>query len=86
MEPSVKDIDLESLITNILRPIVEADGGTLTVLRATHEEVVLQLGGVCMGCPGVFYTQSHVLEPAIRRLFGDSVRILVSADLGSAAK
>ena len=62
-------LDLPEPIVRALReivaPLVEADGGTLYVVRKVGG-VRLHLAGACAGCPGYRITTTEVIEPALR--------------------
>jgi Fe-S cluster biogenesis protein NfuA len=60
----------EALIAEYIRPLVEADGGTVDLLEVTGKRVVLRLSGTCAGCPGQPFTLSRVIEPLFKRMLG----------------
>lgn len=66
---------VERQVQEILAPLIEADGGAIELVDVSPEVVVLRLLGACVGCPGVHFTTAHVVEPTLRALLGDSVRI-----------
>lgn len=68
---------VEALVEELLRPLVEADGGEVTILSVESERVVLQLSGACMGCPGIHYTRSEVIEPLFKSELGAKVHVEV---------
>lgn len=72
MEPQVRE-----LVDDVLRPLVEADGGTIELVSVTDERIVIRLGAACAGCPGVHYTREHVVVPAVRTVVDDSVHVEV---------
>ena len=74
---------VEALIAQYVRPLVEADGGTVRVLEASETKVVVGLSGSCLGCPGRPFTTTRVIEPALRKAFGAALEVEVrtSADL-----
>jgi len=65
----------EKLIAEYLRPLVEADGGTIELVTVEERRVVLRLGGACGGCPGKPYTMGRVIEPALRQELGADIAI-----------
>lgn len=65
------------VISEVLRPLIEADGGSIELVSATDVEVVVRLYGACAGCPGAPYTTSQVIEPAIKRGLGPDVRVRI---------
>lgn len=68
---------VERQIREVLAPLIEADGGGIELVEVTKESVVVRLVGACLGCPGVHFTQAHVIEPALRAVVGSAVRIEV---------
>jgi Fe-S cluster biogenesis protein NfuA len=67
--------ELDRVIEEILRPLLEADGGGLEVLEARDDELVLALTGAFRGDPGAPYVQSRVVRPAIVKALGRDIRI-----------
>jgi NifU-like protein len=67
--------EAESVIEQVIRPLVEADGGGIELLEVTRERVVVRLTGTCAGCPGKPYTVSRIIEPALRKALGSNVKV-----------
>ncbi|NOY92721.1 MAG: NifU family protein [Deltaproteobacteria bacterium] len=61
---------VEALVEQTLRPLVEADGGSLTIVEVTDARIEIHLGGACAGCPGLTYTRRELLEPLLRQTVG----------------
>ncbi len=70
---------IEETIRTVLRPLVEADGGSVEILEIGADRVVLGLGRACLGCPGVPITQRAVIEPLLRSVIGPTTTIEVKA-------
>lgn len=68
---------IDQVVADVIRPLVESDGGQIEVEAVGDDEIVVTLSGVCAGCPGVHYTRTHVIEPALRSVAGARVRIQV---------
>ena len=68
---------IETLLEEVLRPLVEADGGSIELVEFSEDRVVFRLGGACSGCPGLVYTEGDVLAPAVRSILGDEVGVEV---------
>ena len=64
-----------ALIDDLLRPLIEADGGTIELLEVLDKTVVIRLAGTCAGCPGKDYTLGRVIEPAVKRALGQDVNV-----------
>lgn len=67
----------EQLIDEVLRPLVEADGGTVEVVEITPSRVHIRLGASCAGCPGRTHTRAQVIEPLFRTVLGEAVEVEV---------
>ena len=73
----VVEARVRELVDDVLRPLVEADGGTIDLVAVSGERVVVRLGAACAGCPGIHYTREHVVVPALRTVVGESVHVEV---------
>ena len=71
MKDEVKDV-----IDRYLRPLIEADGGTIELVEITEAEIVVRLGGACAGCPGRPYTLERVIRPALRKCVGRKIAVI----------
>ncbi|MFI5306562.1 MAG: NifU family protein [Polyangiales bacterium] len=67
----------EKVIAEVLRPLIEADGGHIELLEVSTGHVVVRLTGACGGCPGKPYTLGSVIEPALRRALGQDIDVEV---------
>ena len=65
----------EAVIAEVIRPLIEADGGRVELIEVTENRVVIELSGTCKGCPGQPYTRAHIIEPALKRALGTSVEV-----------
>ena len=65
----------KEIIDDLIRPLVEADGGQIELVEVEDSTVVIRLSGTCAGCPGQPYTLERVIEPALRRVLGDEVSV-----------
>lgn len=70
---------IERAIADYIRPLVEADGGEIHVLDVSEGRVVVGLSGACAGCPGRPYTTAGIIEPALRKVLGDAMKVEVRA-------
>lgn len=64
---------VESLITEVIRPLVKADGGEIELVSVEHDIVTVRLSQACGGCPGAPYTRSGLIEPLLRKGLGRDV-------------
>lgn len=74
---------IDRVVTDVLQPLLEADGGGIEVLSldATKHpiELVVHLTGAFRGCPSGPMIQARVLEPAFKKALGKAVRVRLSA-------
>ena len=66
-----------ALIDDLLRPLIEADGGTIDLVECRDKKLVIRLAGTCAGCPGKDYTVGRVIEPAVKHALGKDVDVEV---------
>jgi Fe-S cluster biogenesis protein NfuA len=57
---------LSHTLTEVVAPLVAADGGTLVIVRRSGDVVEVRFGGACRGCPGQPYTLKGVVLPALQ--------------------
>lgn len=67
--------EVEALIAEVIRPLMEADGGGVELISVEGATVTLRLLRACAGCPGAPYTRAGVIEPLLRKALGPSVRV-----------
>lgn len=68
---------LIALVNDIVRPLIEADGGSIEVLEVMDDKVTVRLGKACVGCPGVYYTKEFVIRAALEKALGKPVQLSV---------
>jgi len=57
--------EVERVLRELVRPLLERDGGGIELVSVTGSEVVVRLVSVCAGCPGAGYTTDSVLIPLL---------------------
>ena len=67
--------EVEALISEVIRPLVEADGGAIELVAVDEDTVIVRLSQACGGCPGAPYTRSGLIEPVLRRGLGRDIRV-----------
>ena len=67
--------EVEALISEVIRPLIEADGGAIELVAVDDETVIVRLSQACGGCPGAPYTRSGLIEPLLRKGLGRDVRV-----------
>ncbi len=66
---------IEALFQEVLTPLIEADGGGVELVDVSDGHVQVRMVGAYRGCPSVPSLVSGILEPAVRRVLGDSATI-----------
>jgi Fe-S cluster biogenesis protein NfuA len=71
--------ELDTVIDEVIRPLIEADGGTIESVDTSATEIVIRLGGACAGCPGFPLTRGQVIEPLVQKALGRAIKVVVEA-------
>ncbi|MCB9709153.1 MAG: NifU family protein [Myxococcales bacterium] len=66
-----------ALVYRVVRPLIEADGGSIEVLDIDKDSVTVRLGKACVGCPGVHYTKEFVLRPILEKALERAITLRV---------
>jgi Fe-S cluster biogenesis protein NfuA len=69
---------LLKICSDIIAPLVHADGGELFVVSIEEGTIVLHLAGKCAGCPGATLTSAAIIEPAIHAI-APMIRVVVTS-------
>jgi Fe-S cluster biogenesis protein NfuA len=67
--------EVERVIDTWVRPLIEADGGSIEVVGVDDDVVTVRLTRACGGCPGAPMTRSGLIEPALTRALGRAIRV-----------
>jgi Fe-S cluster biogenesis protein NfuA len=68
---------LLKVCTEVIAPLVRADGGELYLVAVEPDQLTLHLAGTCSGCPGAVLTTRGVIEPAVHAV-APSARVVVT--------
>ena len=63
------------LVDEVIRPLIEADGGQIQLVGVVDRRVLVRLTGTCSGCPGRPYTLSRIIEPVMKKWLGEDVHV-----------
>jgi Fe-S cluster biogenesis protein NfuA len=63
------NLSLQSLVSDVLTPLVASDGGRLVIIDQSAERLSLHLSGAYAGCPGNTLAIRRVMEPLIRAYY-----------------
>lgn len=66
---------IEAMFQEVLTPLVEADGGGVELVGVRDGLVQVRMLGAYSGCPSVPSLLSGILEPAVRRVLGESATV-----------
>ena len=73
---AVTTAEVERVLRDHVRPLLERDGGGIELVSVAGFEVVVRLVSVCAGCPGAGYTTDAVLFPLLSTVVrGLSLRV-----------
>lgn len=67
---------IDEVVREVLAPLLEKDGGGVSVVRFEGSVLTLRLTGALHGCPGTAYVKRGVIEPAIQAAVGRDVEIV----------
>jgi Fe-S cluster biogenesis protein NfuA len=66
----------EAAVREYIEPLVKVDGGTIEVIEADEERVVVRLGGAYAGCPSQPFTLEGVVVPVLKRVLGEHIEVV----------
>ena len=61
--------EIQSIISERIRPQLQAHGGDLEFLNLQNDVVIVRLLGACSSCPSNQDTVSHVIEDIIQQKY-----------------
>jgi Fe-S cluster biogenesis protein NfuA len=68
------------LIDEVVRPLIELDGGLIELVSVTEACLVVRLSGTCRGCPGRPYTLQGIVERAARQHLSPDIQVSAEDD------
>jgi Fe-S cluster biogenesis protein NfuA len=68
------------LIEEVLRPLIQVDGGQIELVSVTEARMVVRLSGTCRGCPGRPYTLHGIVERAARQHLMPEIQVATDED------
>lgn len=77
---------LQSLIDDVLGPLLRGDASTIELVSAAEDEVVVRVTGRAAFGVGAEYVRTGVIEPAIRKLVGDTCDIRIKKTVPTAKR
>ncbi len=67
---------VEQVLAESIRPALEADGGSIELVRVNGNDVHVRLTGACHGCPSAAFTLRLAVEARLQDAFSDDIRIV----------
>ncbi|MCU0673453.1 MAG: NifU family protein [Myxococcota bacterium] len=66
-----------SMVEDVLRPLLRADGGDIELVEVTNKRVVVRLHGEAAFGSGAPHVRARVVEPALRKAAGKGVELVI---------
>ena len=74
-EFSEKEIEIEALLEQYIKPAVESDGGAITLKSLVGDVVTVNLKGACSGCPSATITLKDGIETLLKEKFHPDIEV-----------
>lgn len=74
--------EISQILSSYVRPLLQAHGGDIALLRVSEEKVFVRITGACQACPSLSSTmqetvletlQTHLNDPSISVIIDNSV-------------
>ena len=75
IEFSAKEIEIENLLDQYIKPAVESDGGAITLKSLIGDVVTVNLKGACSGCPSASITLKDGIETLLKQKFHPDIEV-----------
>jgi Fe-S cluster biogenesis protein NfuA len=69
----------KQLIDEVVRPLLQVDGGQIELVSVTEARMVVRLGGRYLGCPGRPYVL-QIVERAARNCLVPDIQVTTDSD------
>jgi len=69
----------KQLIDEVVRPLLQVDGGQIELVSVTEARMVVRLGGRYLGCPGRPYVL-QIVERAARSCLVPDIQVTTDSD------
>jgi hypothetical protein len=66
-----------SMVEDVLRPLLRADGGDVELVEVSPKRVVVRLHGEAAFGSGAPHVRARVVEPALRKVAGKGVELVI---------
>ena len=76
IEFSAKEIEIEALLEQYIKPAVESDGGAITLQSLKGDVVTVNLKGACSGCPSATITLKNGIETLLKEKFHPDIKVI----------
>ncbi|MCB9615260.1 MAG: NifU family protein [Sandaracinus sp.] len=75
-----------SMVEEVLRPLLRADGGDIELVEATPKRVIVRLHGEAAFGSGAPHVRARVVEPALRKAAGKGVEVVIEKAVPKATR
>ena len=75
---SKKELEIEALINEYIKPAVEADGGSITLNYYKDNIVCVDLKGACSGCPSSSLTLKSGIESLLQQKIDATIEVIAN--------
>lgn len=75
---------VQRVIDDVLNPLLESDASTIELLGIDEGEVVVRVSGRAAFGVGADFVRTGVIEPALRKVLGDSCAIRIKKTIPTA--
>ena len=75
-EFSKKEIKINALLEQYIKPAVESDGGAITLKALVGDVVTVNLKGACSGCPSATITLKNGIETLLKEKFHPDIKVI----------
>lgn len=69
----------KQLLDEVVRPLIQIDGGQIELVSVTEARLVVRLGGRYLGCPGRSYVL-QIVERAARKCLVPDIQVTTDDD------
>ncbi len=69
---------LDAVISEVLQPLLERDESGITLISTSEDEVVVEVSGRAAFGVGAEYVRTGVIEPALRKVIGDDIKLRIN--------
>ena len=76
LSPYQRGKKVEKLLEDVIRPMLQKDGGDLELIDIKDLTVYVELRGACAGCAGAGQTIKHLIERTLKEQVDEQIRVI----------